>query len=218
VGRNQLHVSGRASLDVTQVDIACVTYVFDRQPDIEPMASGVVVTSGSFSVTASFSSNPGVQCRVIAVPSGVDPETDYLGSFTGPIVYLEALGVSRDSANVPYSFTGYAEQGDGTAVITDAGTCSTEVLITVQTPQMVAGPILLSCLFALSSGNFGPSGPANRSTIQIDGHNAYLPSGAHEYLIDSRALTVAQSALTIKRSIALNGTVTFTESALLGTR
>jgi hypothetical protein len=176
---NHLRVSGRTSLDVTQVDIDCLTYVFDQEPDIQNLASAVPVTSGAFSVNATFPSNPGVQCRVIAVPDGVDPDTDYLGSFTGPIVYVDAFGVTRDSGDVPYSYTGYAEEGNGTGLLTDVGMCGTEALITVQTPQMLAGPIVISCLFALPPSNLGPSGPATRSSIQIDGHNAYLPSGVH---------------------------------------
>ena len=57
-GTNHLHVSGRTSLDVTEVDIDCITYVFDGQPDIQPMASAVPVSGGSFSVTAAFPSTP----------------------------------------------------------------------------------------------------------------------------------------------------------------
>jgi hypothetical protein len=214
-GTNHLNVSGRTSLDVTQVDIDCITYIFDQQPDIQALATAVPVTAGSFSVNATFPSTPGAQCRLMAVPNGVDATTDYLGSFTGPIVYTDAFGLTRDSGHVAYSYSGYAEEGDGTALVTDAGTCGTETLITIEAPQMLAGPIMTSCLFALGSGNFGPSGPSTRSAIQIDGRNAYLPSGVHSFLIDSRTLTVTQSALTVKRSIAHDGNVTFTESALL---
>lgn len=212
---NHLQVSGRTSLDVTQVDIDCITYLFDQEPDIQGLATAVPVTAGSFSVNATFPSMPGVQCRVIAVPEGVDATTDYLASFTGPIVYQDAFGLTRDSGHVAYSYSGFAEEGDGAAVLTDVGTCATETMVTDEAPQMLAGPELLSCMFALPSGNFGPSGPPSRSAIQIDGHNAYLPSGVHTFLIGSRALTVTQSALTVKRSIAHNGNVTFTESALL---
>jgi hypothetical protein len=211
---NSIHVSGRTSLDVTQVDIDCITYVFDQEPDVETLASAVPVSSGAFSAEGTFSSNPEVQCRLAAVPDGVDPRTDYIGSFTGPIIYLDAFGVVRHSGRV-YSYTGFAEQGDGTGVVIDAGTCGTELLITVQAPQMLAGPIMINCFFALSSGNFGPAGSPNRSTIQIDGHNAYLPSGVEQLLINDLALPVTQSTLTVTHSIASNGNVTFTESALL---
>jgi hypothetical protein len=213
-GTNNLNVSGSTSLDVTQVDIDCVTYIFNQNPDISHLASAVPVTSGSFSVQATFPSNPPTQCRLMAVPSDVDPNSDYLGSFTGPIVYADAFGLSRDSGQVVYSYSGQVEEGNGAAVLTDVGQCGTEVLVTVQAPQMMAGPIVISCLFALGSGNFGPAGPANRSTIQIDGQNAYLPSGVHSFLIGN-GLTVTQSALTVTHSIATNGDVTFTESALL---
>jgi hypothetical protein len=212
---NHLNVSGSTSLDVTEVDIDCVTYIFDQDPDISHLASAVPVTSGSFSVQGTFPGNAPTQCHLMAVPADVDPNSDYLGSFTGPIVYADAFGLTRDSAQVVYSYVGQVEGGDGAAVLTDVGQCGTEVLVTVQTPQMLAGPIMVSCLFALPAGNFGPSGPATRSTIQIDGRNAYLPSGVHSYLIGSNSLTVTQSVLTVKRVIAQNGDVTFTESALL---
>jgi hypothetical protein len=212
---NHIHVSGRTSLDVTQVDVDCIAYVFDQPPSVQNLATAVPVTAGSFTIEGVFSSSPSVPCRLMAVPDGVDPDTDYLASFTGPIVYTEAFGLARDSGHVAYAYTGYAEEGDGVAILTDVGTCGTDVLITDQTPQLLAGPLMTSCLFALPSGNLGPSGPATRSAIQIDGHNAYLPSGVHTFLIGSRTLTVTQSALTVTRSLAHDGNVTFTESALL---
>jgi hypothetical protein len=211
---NQIHVAGRTSLDVTQVDVVCVTYVFDQEPDVETVASAVPVSSGSFVATATLPSSAGQQCRLIAVPDGVDAHHDYLGSFTGPILYIDAFGLTRDGAHVTYSYSATAEEGDGTALLTDVGSCGAEALVTVQAPQMQAGGFVLSCLFALPSTNFGPSGPATGSTIQIDGHNAYLPSGVHS-LIENHSLTVTQSALTATHTIAHNGDVTFTESALL---
>jgi hypothetical protein len=49
----------------------------------------------------------------------------------------------------------------------------------------------------------------------VDGHNAYLPSGVHDFRGSPQFLTVPQTNLEVTRSIAHNGDVTVTESAAL---
>ncbi len=209
---NSFHVSGQSSLDVTAVDIMCITFLTGQQPDISTLATSVPVSSGQFSVTAVYPSNPPTNCRLRAIPSGVDPSTDYLGAYTGPILYTDAFGIIKASS-VAWSFVAYAEEGDGVGLVADAGSCGTQALATIEAPQMVAGPLLNGCGFALPPSNVTASGTPTASAVQVGGHNAYLPSGVHNYLIGTRSLTVTQPALTVTRGVARNGDVTITERA-----
>src|SRR4051794_23936529 len=87
---NHLHVVGQTSADVTQVDIECVTFVVGQPPQVEHVALAVPVSSGSFAVTGSLPNNPPTNCRLRAIPDPVDVETDYLGAYSGPILYTDA--------------------------------------------------------------------------------------------------------------------------------
>jgi hypothetical protein len=211
---NNLHVSGETSAGITQVDIECVTFVLGQQPDISHVALAVPVTARSFNVIGALPSNAPTNCRLRAIPDGVDVTTDYLGAYTGPILYTDAFGLATDSGKV-YGYVAQSEEGDGATVATDAGSCGTETVATIEAPAMQAGPIMLSCLFGLPDRDFDPSGHPKHSAIRVDGHSAYLPSGIQEFRGVPQSLTVPQSTLTVSRSIAHNGDVTITESAAL---
>jgi hypothetical protein len=211
---NSFQVSGQTSLDVTSVDIDCVLFVHGQEPLVTTLHSGVSVTNGQFSTTAT-SSSPPTNCRLRAIPTGVDVAGgDYIGSYTGPILYTEALGLTTDGTT-QYAFAAYVEEGDGLALLNDAGSCGSDALVTVEAPQMLAGPLVISCAFSLPPANLDPSGAATRSAIQVDGRNAYLPAGVHNFLITDRGLAVTQSALSVSRHIASNGDTAITESATL---
>lgn len=217
-GTNHLHVSGQTSLDVTQVDIDCVTIVLGQPNELVHLADAVSVSSGSFSVNATFPNNPPTNCRMRAIPLGVDATTDYLGAYAGPILYSDAFGVHKDGADKVYGYMAQNEEGDGVAVVTDVGSCGTEAVVTVDAPAMLAGPIMLTCLFSLPKGDIDPSGSARHSSIRVGGHNAYLPSVVHDFLIapsGQNLSALTQSVLSVTRSIASNGDVTITESAPL---
>jgi len=212
-GANNLHVSGETSANVTQVNIECVTFILGREPEVSDVAPAVPVVSRSFNVIGAWPSNPPTNCRLRAVPVGVDVRTDYLGAYTGPIAYVDSFGLVTDAGKA-YSYAAQSEEGDGAALTTDVGKCGTQVLVTVEAPQMEAGPIAVTCLFGLLDKDVDPSGTPKHSAIRVDGHNAYLPSGVQDFRI-AQSLTVPQSALSASRSIARNGDVTITESAAL---
>ena len=140
--------------------------------------------------------------------------TDYLGSYTGPILYTDAFGLMKDGGKV-YSYTAESEEGDGATVTTDVGSCGTQALVTIEAPAMLAGPVAVTCLFALRDEDFDPSGNPKHSSIRVDGHNAYLPSGVSDFRSPPQSLTVSQTTLTVSQSVAHNGDVTITESAAL---
>jgi len=212
---NKLRVTGQTSLDVTTVDIDCVLSIVNNPPQIAVLASAVPVTAGQFSVTATFPSNQPTNCRLRAIPAGVDVQGDYIGAYSGPIIYISAFGIRRDGASIPYSYTAQFEEGDGAAVLTDVGSCGVEALVTVQTPQMLAGPVEFTCAFSLLPSNTTASGTSTGSAIQVNGHNAYLPSGVQSLLINTQALAVSQPALTVSHKVASNGDTTVSEAATL---
>jgi hypothetical protein len=138
--------------------------------------------------------------------------SDYLGSYSGPILYTNGFLPSVDAAPTKFGYTAIAEQADGIGAITDAGGCGVQLLATIEVPAMeVRGPGSSSCKFALPSGNLAASG----SAVTVGGHNAYLPSSVHTFLIGTQGLALTQPLLTTVFSAASNGDVTITESAQL---
>jgi hypothetical protein len=212
-GTNQLTVSGLTSADVTAVDIDCI-YSSSVGRFVVSLANDVPVAGGSFSVNAALQEVP-TNCRLRAIPSSVDPATDYLGSYNGPIFYSNAMLVDKDGAT-EYGFLAIGEQGDGMGEIEDAVQCGSRLLATIDAPAMqLSGPGSSNCSFVLPFGNITRSGNSTASSIRVDGHNAYLPAVVHNSLRGSQGLTVQQSKLTTSFSRAANGDVTVTESAPL---
>ncbi|HEY2299573.1 MAG TPA: hypothetical protein VGH43_17705 [Jatrophihabitans sp.] len=207
---NPMPVSGTASLDVTSVDIDCV-FTNGALRQVRTFASAVPVTAGHFSTTANVPS-PTAQCRLRAIPTGVNTDTDYLGAFAGPLFFMYTVGVLKD-ATTPVGYLAVDEEADGLAQALNADQCGIIVLATVDRPSMeVRGsPLVGGCAFALPSANLAGNG----SAIKVDGHNAYLPYGVSSYLRGSLALTLAQSKLTVTWHRASNGDMTVTESAPL---
>ena len=67
----------------------------------------------------------------------------------------------------------------------------------------------------VGAGALTDSGVADASSIKVDGHNAYLPSAVHNFLIGTESPPGRQSRLTVTSSRASNGNLTVTESAPL---
>ena len=207
-----LTVSGEASADVTAVDIVCI-YVPAAGPSSTALASDVPVTGGVFSSVVTV---PGVtaNCRLRAVPAGVDTATDYLGSYAGPILYLWAVIPARDGSTT-VGYQGIAGRGDGLAAAEDAAACGPALMATVAPPTMaVLGLSEQACTVALPGTDLTSSTPT-ASTIKVGGHNAYLPGAIRSYLRGSLLLTLTQPSLTTSTSRASNGDLTITESAAL---
>jgi hypothetical protein len=210
---NNLIVSGQTSTDVTTVDVDCV-YLSQGTVNARTLAAGVPVTGGSFSVTANLSMVPN-NCRIRAIPSGVDPTNDYLGSYAGPILYTNELAPdTRGSTKVGYLAVG--EQGSGIGIVEDAATCGVFLLATIMPPSMtVVGPGSPLCSFSLPGTNLTSTGTPTASTIVVDGHSTYLPAAVANFLISGQSLTVTQTALTTTFTRRSSGDITVTESAPL---
>jgi hypothetical protein len=209
---NHLIVSGETSADVTSVDIDCILITPHGRSD-QALASAVPVTGGAFSTVASISSLMS-NCRLRAIPSGVDPLSDYIGSFAGPILYMSGA-VYNKAGSITYGYTALASQGDGVAAAFDAAQCGPAISATIEPPAMqLLGTGSQSCAFSLPSSNVTASS-ATASAIKVGGHNAYLPFSVRTFLNGTRALALPQTALATTLTRSANGDVTVTESAPL---
>jgi hypothetical protein len=208
-----LTVSGQASSDVTSVDIDCIL-LSANGPAVTVLKAAVPVTGNAFSDVVTIP-NLIANCRMRAVPHGVDTGTEYLGAYTGPILYMWAFVPVKDGSTT-VGYQALAERGDGIALATDAASCGPAVIATVAPPTMtVLGLGSQACTVALPSGNVTTSGTSTASSIKVSGHNAYLPGTISTYLRGTLALTLPQPALTTSMARASNGDLTITESAPL---
>jgi hypothetical protein len=211
-GANDLTIAGQASLDITEVNIVCVYSASDGVRFVT-IANNTPVTGGSFSATATLPSAP-ANCRLRAVPTGTNL-TDYLGSYSGPILYTDDLTPTFDGTPTEYDFNAAMEEGDGFAQAQSAGACGIKVMASIPTPGMTLGPINNGCMFGLTEGNIDSSGTSTESAVKVDGHNAFMPYGVQSYLIDDLFLPVTQPAITATMSVASNNDITVTETAPL---
>ena len=91
-----LTVSGQASSDVTAVDIDCIFEPVGG-PEVTTLATSVPVAGNAFSTVATIPQLL-ANCRLRAVPTGVDPAVDYLGAYSGPILYSWGLVPETDGS------------------------------------------------------------------------------------------------------------------------
>jgi hypothetical protein len=211
---HHLTVVGNTSADVTSVDIDC-TGNSPSGPTSESLATNVLVTGEAFSANVNLTVMP--QCRLRAVPVGVNVTQDYLGSYAGPILYLTGVEYVT-AASTRAGAIAIDEQDDGIIAVEDAGQCGPALTATITPPGMdirgAGGGT--ACAFALSSANIRPSGTANSSSIKVDGHTAYLPFHVKSFLNQSpQSLGLTQPPLTVSFTRHSNGDATLTETAKL---
>src|SRR4051794_18604676 len=211
---NNLTVSGTASADVTSVDIDCV-FLAQHVVVTQVLAGAVPVTGGSFSTTFAL---PGVvtNCRLRAIPTGVNAGAgDYIGSYAGPLLYGNMLAPAT-SGGTTFGYFSRAQQGSGSVLVSDAGNCGVQHVITIAPPSMtLLGPGSSACAINLPSANITTSGTSTASALRVDGHNAYLPGGVASFLNGSQSLGLPQTKLTTTFTRRSSGDVTITESAPL---
>jgi hypothetical protein len=195
------------------VDIVCVLMSIGG-PGVTILKAAVPVTGGAFSDVVTLPNFIG-NCRMRAVPDGVDTTADYLGSYAGPILYMWGFLPLMDGSTA-IGYDASAARGDAIGFVGDAASCGPAVLATIAPPTMeVRGLGSQACTLQLTSGNLTDTGTSTASTIKVSGHNAYLPGTVSSYLRDTLALALPQPALTTSMSRASNGDLTLTESAPL---
>lgn len=210
---NHLAVSGSTSLDVTTVDITCI-YLLHDGPFVQSFAVGVPVTGGSFSTVGTLSYFP-TTCRLRAIPTGIDPETDYLGSYSGPLMYTYGFVPTKDGTKT-VGFQAFNELGSGAGGLEDAADCAVAVIATLIVPEVeLRGPGSTQCAFALPAANITNTGTSTATAIRVDGKNAYLPGSVKSYLRDTLGLTLTQSSITTHFTRHTNGDITVTENSSL---
>ena len=178
-------------------------YLVQSGPFVQTFASSVPVSGGSFSTAATI---PSIQttCRLRAIPAGVDAENDYLGSFSGPIMYTSGYIPTKDGAKT-VGFQAFNEFGTGVGLAQDATECGVATIATIIVPQVeLRGPGTQQCAFALPSSNLTKTGTSTATAIRVDGKNAYLPNSVYGFLRNGQALTLTQSSITT--TVSRNGT------------
>ena len=202
--QNTFTVKGQVSSNFSSIDVIC-TYT---QSGIHSVvfASDVAVSNGAFTATAVYPQSDVPNCRLRAVTHGLTPnDADYLGSFTGPVLYT--------SAYLPHSLVGNVvfyrmrrERGDVLVQVGDAADCGVGAVDTYSLPTLTTpDPIGVQCGFMLASGNITSNSTPTASALRIDGHDAYLPGAVEDFLRETRTIPVFPTAITVSRSRAANG-------------
>jgi hypothetical protein len=168
----QMKVKGQASLDVVSVNVYCLRGS-GSDVDATTVATSVPVSTGAFHTTVPV---PGgvtePRCRLRALPSGVNPSTAYLASYAGPQMNFDSWQYfsSQDT------FQLLASTGNGSLESDGSGVCGATFLGTLLPDGSVPGGSS-GCLHALGAPALG----ASRSTVRVDGHEAYTTSAALSY-------------------------------------
>ena len=201
-GDRHFTVAGVTSPDVTQVTVYCLRGRGDS-PAFDAVATAVPVTNGAFSAPGLVSPGSlGPICRLRAVPQGVDPSTDPVSAYSGPILNVDTLKRLVQDTHV-YNFDLEAGTGQGEMRVRSAGYCGNQLLHSVQ-PDLGRPAIPGGCVASL-----GPSAAdGTTGSLRVDGHLALLPSSVLTYADASTSLELAVHATT-------EGIVTWTESAPL---
>jgi hypothetical protein len=217
---NHLTISGKTSHLVTSVDIYCIVLTHNG-PQAQDIALGVTVTGGAFSTVAALDSVL-ITCRLRAVPTGVDPASDYLGSYSGPVLHTWTFAHSTDGAN-DVGFLAFSEVGTGVVAASDAALCGVNGILTFVLPDVAlrAPGTGEFCAFSLPAGNIvAGTNNSDAPAIRVDGKNAYLPDSVSAYLRASTGdgglqLTLPQSTDTASFTRHTNGDMTVIEKSPL---
>jgi hypothetical protein len=191
-------IKGKVSSDVAEVNVYCVAGS-GATFGATTVATGVSVSSShTFATTVPVpGSVSSPQCRLRALPFGVNPQTAYLASYAGPVVNLD----SWQSAATEYQIL--ASAGSGVVQASSAGSCPIAGTAPTSDDQSAPGGAV-ACLLGLDT-----NGAQTASAVRIDGHDAYLPAAAtRRGLTSSRAISLHVS---IK-----NGGVRWTDVEPLG--
>lgn len=178
----ELTVTGSTSSDVTSVNVYCMAGA-GSDATATTVATSVPVTSGAFSATVPVPGEPAFsRCRLRALPSGVNPKSDYLASYAGPVVNLDFWTYLPSSDDYQLQ----ASSGEGMLVAGGIGTCSSTFLGTVMPDQSVPGGSD-GCMLGLGKAELG----AAHSTVRVDGHEAFTTTAALAYGLTPTGLASA---------------------------
>ena len=179
-----LTIKGKASADVSLVNVYCLNGSGSTASAIT-VATAVPVTSGSFSSTVPVpGAVPGPQCRLRALPDGVNPQAAYVSSYAGPVVNFDAW----QSFGTDFQLT--AGAGSTVATAASVGSCSTDALLPVAADQTAPGGSV-GCMLSLATDASG-----SRAGVVVDGHPAIPPADTSRFGLTPRSTVHATFHLT----------------------
>jgi hypothetical protein len=182
-------IKGTASSDVSQVNVYCLRGD-GSGVSATTVATAVHVGAGAFTTTVPVPSGVSTpQCRLRALPDGVNPQAAYVASYAGPVVNLDswqALGTT--------DFQLQASVGSGMLVAASIGSCTTEFLGPVRSDETLEGGSN-GCLLAL-----GQDATGNGPGVVVDGHDTVPASDASRFGL-SPTPTIHRSFRTGKHGI-----------------
>jgi hypothetical protein len=222
----RIHVAGRASPDLSTVDIVCTSAFSaniealvastaspapDDTVDGIALAVNVPVVDGRFAAEVAIASVE-FTCRLRAVPVETNL-AGYLGSFTGPLLRTWGLITNRE-LELPRvaGFSAFSAHGSGDAFLTDASACGA-ALDTVTLPAPRLGPVNPLCAFALAEPDSDV--PAAAHAIDVDGRPGYLAGSANTFLLEHLGLPVTPPALFVSVSHTPDGRVRLVERSVV---
>ncbi|WP_354701117.1 hypothetical protein DSM112329_01423 [Paraconexibacter sp. AEG42_29] len=139
---------------------------FSRRGVATAVGAATLTTGGGFTGTAKVADLRG-PCVLRAVPAGFAPSIDAAGAFTGPLIVVEAER-TRTTGDVTIGFDDWRQQssaGVGICSLGATGLCSAGRFFDR------AGRISTEPVF--SGGGWIGASTADRSSVQVDGVNAY---------------------------------------------
>ncbi len=167
--------SGSVPVDgtVTPAVTALGTLLCYSAPQTYTVATGVPILDGVFNANVSLALVAGQVCRLAMVPNAVDPTASALAAFAGPVIIVSEQQGLAGNGNV-FGYNILAGNLDWSFAFDSLGACP--IAASDSTDPTNYGSYSLfygnACLPALSGL---PGALDTRSSVQIDGVNAYPP-------------------------------------------
>lgn len=159
-------IKGTASSGVSEVNVYCIGGNGSPQP-ATTVATAVPVASGAFATTVPVPSGAIGQCRLRALPDGVNPQASYLAAYAGPVVNIDSWTASTTN------FSLAAAAGSAGVLATAAGACGIQQMAPIEPDQTIPGGTA-GCLVSLAN-NVNDTGAA----VVVDGHQAFPAPDDH---------------------------------------
>ncbi|MBV9923219.1 MAG: hypothetical protein JOY78_20530, partial [Pseudonocardia sp.] len=171
-----LTVKGKASADVAQVNVYCLNGVGASASAVTVATAVPVSPGGSWSSTVPVpGAVPTPQCRLRALPDGVNPQAAYVSSYAGPVVNFDSWSTTTTDFQLSASL------GSTFVTATSMGSCSTDALIPLAPDETVPGGSV-GCMLSLSQNAAG-----TRAAVVVDGHPAFPPADATRFGVTPRS-------------------------------
>ena len=168
-GSGSVAVQGTVTPAVTTLG----TLVCSSAPQTYTVATGVPILNGVFDANISLALVAGQVCQLGMIPSGSDPRASAMATFSGPVIIVGEQQALAGNGNA-FGYNILAGNLDWSFAFDSLGACP--IAASDSTDPTTYGSYSLfygnACLPALSGL---PGAIDTRSSVQIDGVNAYAP-------------------------------------------